>query len=48
MGEILTSAQMRAKEKRVMQAGEVTGLGLMERAGQGVLDETFREFPDLD
>jgi hydroxyethylthiazole kinase-like uncharacterized protein yjeF len=48
MGEILTSAQMRAKEKRVMQAGEVTGLGLMERAGQGVLYETFREFPDLD
>lgn len=48
MGEILTSAQMRAKEKSAIQSGEVTGRALMERAGQGVVAATFRQFPELE
>ena len=36
MTELLTAAQMRAIEKAAIDAGEVTGLELMERAGQGV------------
>lgn len=30
-----------------MASGQVTGLGLMERAGQGVVDEMFAFWPDL-
>lgn len=48
MGEILTSAQMRAKEKSAIQSGEVTARALMERAGQGVVAATFRQFPELE
>ncbi|NVO27744.1 NAD(P)H-hydrate dehydratase [Donghicola sp. C2-DW-16] len=42
MGEILTAAQMRAKENKAIQGGFAHGLTLMERAGQGVVDATFR------
>lgn len=48
MGEILTSAQMRAIERTAIQAGRASGVDLMERAGRGVVAETFREFPDLE
>ncbi len=48
MGEILTSAQMRAKEKKAIQGGEVSGLELMERAGVGVVEATFSAIDGLD
>lgn len=48
MGEILTSAQMRAKEKKAIQGGEVGGLDLMERAGVGVVEATFSAIDGLD
>lgn len=38
MTELLTSEQMRGIEKAAIERGEVTGLHLMERAGQGVCD----------
>ncbi|WP_341366368.1 NAD(P)H-hydrate dehydratase [Yoonia sp. BS5-3] len=47
MTELLTAAQMRAIEKAAIDAGEVTGLELMERAGQGVVDAIFEEWPAL-
>jgi len=47
MIEPLTVAQMRALESRAMASGAVTGLELMERAGQGVVDAIMREWPDL-
>ncbi|MEM8598134.1 MAG: NAD(P)H-hydrate epimerase, partial [Pseudomonadota bacterium] len=52
MTELLTAAQMRAIEQAAIDAGEVTGLELMERAGQGVVDAImdwrpdFREYDD--
>ncbi|MEY8882498.1 NAD(P)H-hydrate dehydratase [Donghicola sp. XS_ASV15] len=48
MGEILTSAQMRAKEKRAIQAGLVSGLELMERAGTAVVEVTISAIDGLD
>jgi ADP-dependent NAD(P)H-hydrate dehydratase / NAD(P)H-hydrate epimerase len=47
MTELLTSAQMRAVEQAAMDSGAVTGLGLMERAGQGVIDAAFSHWPEL-
>lgn len=47
MSELLTAAQMRAVEQAVMTAGDVTGLELMERAGRGVVEAVFEEWPDL-
>lgn len=47
MTELLTSAQMRAIEAAAIASGEVTGLELMERAGQGVVDAIFEEWPEL-
>ncbi|AJE46358.1 bifunctional ADP-dependent NAD(P)H-hydrate dehydratase/NAD(P)H-hydrate epimerase [Celeribacter indicus] len=47
MAELLTSAQMRAIEGAVIDRGAVTGLDLMERAGQGVVDAVFEEWPEL-
>lgn len=47
MTELLTAAQMRAIEHAAIESGEVTGLELMERAGQGVVDAIFEEWPDL-
>ncbi|MEM7528628.1 MAG: NAD(P)H-hydrate epimerase, partial [Pseudomonadota bacterium] len=38
MTELLTAAQMRAIEQAAIEAGEVTGLELMERAGVGAAD----------
>lgn len=45
--EILTSAQMRAAEAAVIASGRVSGLELMERAGQGVIEAIFETWPDL-
>ena len=48
MTELLTAAQMRAIEQAAIESGEVTGLELMERAGRGVVDAIFEEWPALD
>lgn len=47
MTELLTSGQMRAVEQAAMDSGAVTGLELMERAGQGVIDAAFSHWPEL-
>ncbi|CUH84845.1 bifunctional ADP-dependent NAD(P)H-hydrate dehydratase/NAD(P)H-hydrate epimerase [Thalassovita mediterranea] len=47
MTELLTAAQMRAIEQAAIQSGEVTGLELMERAGTGVVEAIFEEWPAL-
>ncbi|MEM9969299.1 MAG: NAD(P)H-hydrate dehydratase [Pseudomonadota bacterium] len=47
MTELLTAAQMRAIEQAAIESGEVTGLELMERAGQGVVEAIFAEWPEL-
>ncbi|MEP2717050.1 NAD(P)H-hydrate dehydratase [Pseudophaeobacter sp.] len=47
MTELLTAAQMRAIEQAAIESGEVTGLELMERAGQGVVDAILEEWPEL-
>ncbi len=47
MTELLTAAQMRAIEKAAVESGEVTGLELMERAGRGVVEAIFEEWPEL-
>ena len=48
MTELLTAAQMRAIEQAAIESGQVTGLELMERAGQGVVEAIFEEWPELD
>ncbi|TLP60500.1 NAD(P)H-hydrate dehydratase [Parasedimentitalea maritima] len=48
MTELLTAAQMRAIEQAAIESGEVTGLELMERAGQGVVEAIFEEWPELE
>lgn len=48
MIELLTAAQMRAIEEAAIGGGDVTGLELMERAGQGVVDAILEEWPELD
>jgi len=47
MTELLTAAQMRAIEQAAIRSGEVTGLELMERAGQGVVEAVLEEWPEL-
>ncbi|MFN6925854.1 MAG: NAD(P)H-hydrate dehydratase [Tabrizicola sp.] len=47
MIELLTAAQMRAIEQAAISDGEVTGLELMERAGRGVVQAIFEEWPEL-
>ncbi|MEM6914255.1 MAG: NAD(P)H-hydrate epimerase [Pseudomonadota bacterium] len=47
MTEVLTAAQMRAIEQAAIESGHVTGLELMERAGQGVVDAIFEEWPEF-
>ncbi|MDK3072806.1 NAD(P)H-hydrate dehydratase [Sedimentitalea sp. JM2-8] len=47
MAELLTAAEMRAVERDAIASGIVTGLELMERAGAGVVDAIFEEWPDL-
>src|SRR6056297_2575710 len=47
MTELLTAAQMRAIEQAAIESGQVTGLELMERAGHGVVEAVFEEWPKL-
>ena len=47
MTELLTAAQMKAIEAAAIAFGEVTGLELMERAGRGVVEAVFAEWPEL-
>ncbi len=47
MTELLTAAQMKAIEQAAIASGQVTGLDLMERAGQDVIDAIFEEWPEL-
>jgi hydroxyethylthiazole kinase-like uncharacterized protein yjeF len=47
MTELLTAAQMRAIEAEAIASGAVTGLELMERAGAGVVEAIFAEWPAL-
>ena len=47
MTELLTAAQMRAIETAAIESGDVTGLELMERAGRGVVEAIFEEWPEL-
>lgn len=47
MSEIITSAQMRAIEAEAIASGRVTGLELMERAGEAVLEAIFEAWPEL-
>jgi hydroxyethylthiazole kinase-like uncharacterized protein yjeF len=47
MAELLTAAQMRAIEAAAIASGKVTGLELMERAGRGVVEAIFAEWPEL-
>lgn len=47
MAELLTAAQMRAIEQAAIESGDVTGLELMERAGRGVVEAIFEEWPEL-
>lgn len=47
MTELLSSDQMRAFEKVAISQGAVTGLDLMERAGQGVVDTVLAHWPAL-
>ena len=46
--ELLTADQMRAIEAAGIASGAVTGLELMERAGQGVVRAILEEWPDLE
>ena len=45
MSIVLTSAQMRAVENDAIASGAVTGLELMERAGQAVVDAILTSWP---
>ena len=47
MTELLTAAQMKAVEQAAIDSGDVTGLELMERAGRGVVEAVFEEWPEL-
>ncbi|MFQ5622089.1 MAG: NAD(P)H-hydrate dehydratase [Paracoccaceae bacterium] len=47
MSELLTAARMRAIETAAIDSGDVTGLELMERAGRGVVEAIFEEWPEM-
>jgi hydroxyethylthiazole kinase-like uncharacterized protein yjeF len=47
MTDLLTSAQMRALEAAAIATGAVSGLELMERAGEGVVAAVLAEWPRL-
>ncbi len=46
--EPITGQHMRDIERRALDTGAVTGLQLMERAGQGVVDAVFEEWPEFE
>ena len=47
MSDFISAAEMRGLEKAAIVSGTVTGLQLMERAGQGVLDALWGAQPQL-
>ncbi len=47
MTDLLSSAQMRAVEGAAIDSGRVSGLRLMERAGQGAIEAILSEWPEL-
>lgn len=47
MTEVLSAAQMRRAEQAAIAAGDVSGLDLMERAGQGVVAAVMARYPAL-
>ena len=47
MAKLLTAAQMRDIEQAAIRSGQVSGSELMERAGQGVFEAIFEEWPAL-
>ncbi|MEM9638734.1 MAG: NAD(P)H-hydrate dehydratase [Pseudomonadota bacterium] len=47
MTELLTGAGMRAHESAAIESGDVTGLELMERAGQSVVEAMEETWPEL-
>ncbi|MCX7560811.1 NAD(P)H-hydrate dehydratase [Sulfitobacter sp. F26204] len=47
MTELLTAHQMHALEKAAIESSAVSGLALMERAGQGVIEAMMAEWPEL-
>ncbi|MGQ0610964.1 MAG: NAD(P)H-hydrate epimerase [Paracoccaceae bacterium] len=47
MTELLTAAEMRAIEQAAIASAEVSGLDLMERAGRGVVEAIFAQWPAL-
>ena len=47
MADLLTAAEMRATEQAAIESGAVTGLILMERAGRGVVEAVFTQWPEL-
>ena len=47
MTDLLTAARMRTIEQAAIASGAVTGRELMERAGQGVVEAIFEEWPGL-
>lgn len=47
MTELLTSEQMRRLEREAIDSQAVTGLALMECAGQGVCDALFKHWPQM-
>lgn len=47
MTELLTADQMRALEQAAISRGDATGLDLMARAGQGVVDAILCRWPKL-
>lgn len=47
MTELLTAAQMKTTEAAAIDSGSVTGLTLMERAGQGVVNAIMAQWPAL-
>lgn len=48
MTELLAAAQMRFIEQAAIESGEVTDLDLMERAGRGVIEAIFEQWPALE
>ncbi|WP_069301638.1 bifunctional ADP-dependent NAD(P)H-hydrate dehydratase/NAD(P)H-hydrate epimerase [Neptunicoccus sediminis] len=46
MEELLSAAQMRHAESEGIASGQVTGLQLMEQAGQGVVDAILERWPE--
>ena len=45
--DTISAAEMRAIEAKAIESGQATGLELMERAGRGVVEAIYAEWPEL-